>query len=88
MLCQVYSLSLIHIYQWVALPLALHGVVAKKDGTVISVNVGEDPADPVVYVTDLFLLRQEDGFLREYPDSHLQQRPIPSSPVSYTHLFF
>ena len=42
-------------YQWVALPLALHGVVAKKDGTVISVNVGEDPADPVVYVTDLLI---------------------------------
>ncbi|MFQ9749019.1 MAG: hypothetical protein ACLRYY_08980 [Anaerobutyricum soehngenii] len=39
--------------QWVALPLALHGVVAKKDGTVVTVNVGEDPADPVVYVTDL-----------------------------------
>ena len=42
-------------YQWVALPLALHGVVAKKDGTVISVNVGEDPADPVVYVSDLLI---------------------------------
>ena len=32
-------------YQWVALPLALHGVVAKKDGTVIQVNIGEDEKD-------------------------------------------
>ncbi len=40
-------------YQWVAMPLALHGVVAKKDGTVVKVTVGEDPADPVVAVSDL-----------------------------------
>lgn len=42
-------------YQWVALPLALHGVVAKKDGTVIQVNIGEDEKDPVVYITDLLI---------------------------------
>ncbi len=40
-------------YQWVALPLALHGVVAKKDGSVVKVCIGEDPADPVVGITDL-----------------------------------
>ena len=40
-------------YQWVALPLALHGVVAKKDGTVVNVAIGEDAADPVFCVTDL-----------------------------------
>ena len=40
-------------YQWVALPLALHGVVAKKDGSVVDVVIGEDPADPVFCVTDL-----------------------------------
>ncbi len=40
-------------YQWTALPLALHGVVAKTDGSVVEVNVGEDPADPVFCVTDL-----------------------------------
>lgn len=40
-------------YQWVALPLALHGVVAKKDGSVVQVSIGEDPADPVFCVTDL-----------------------------------
>ena len=42
-------------YQWVTLPLALHGVVAKKDGTVITVNVGEDKNDPVFCVTDLLI---------------------------------
>lgn len=40
-------------YQWLALPLALHGVVAKKDGSVVKVVIGEDPADPVVVITDL-----------------------------------
>lgn len=40
-------------YQWVALPLALHGVVAKTDGSVVQVSIGEDPADPVFCVTDL-----------------------------------
>ena len=42
-------------YQWVTIPLAIHGVVAKKDGSVVTVNVGEDAADPVVYVTDLLV---------------------------------
>lgn len=40
-------------YQWVTLPLALHGVIAKKDGTVVDVRVGEDAGDPVFCVTDL-----------------------------------
>lgn len=40
-------------YQWVALPLALHGVVAKKDGTVKKIVIGEDPKDPVVGISDL-----------------------------------
>ena len=40
-------------YQWTALPLALHGVVATTDGEVIEVNIGDDPADPVFCVTDL-----------------------------------
>lgn len=42
-------------YQWVTLPLALHGVVAKKDGTVIDICIGEDPQDPVVGVSDLLV---------------------------------
>ena len=40
-------------YQWVTLPLAIHGVVARKDGSKVDVVIGEDTADPVVYVTDL-----------------------------------
>ena len=40
-------------YQWVTLPLALHGVVCKKDGTTVDVVVGEEPSDPVVGITDL-----------------------------------
>lgn len=42
-------------YQWVTLPLALHGVVAKKDGTVVNVNIGDKPGDPVVGVSDLLI---------------------------------
>ena len=42
-------------YQWVTLPLALHGVIAKKDGTVVDVQVGDDPDDPVFCVTDLLV---------------------------------
>lgn len=42
-------------YQWVTLPLALHGVVVKKDGTVIDICIGEDESDPVVGVTDLLV---------------------------------
>ncbi|MBO5071005.1 MAG: aminopeptidase [Roseburia sp.] len=40
-------------YQWVTLPLALHGVIAKKDGTLVQVNVGDKPGDPVFGVSDL-----------------------------------
>ena len=47
-------------YQWVALPLAIHGVVAKKDGSVVSVVIGEAEDDPVLCITDLLIhLSQE-----------------------------
>ncbi len=42
-------------YQWVALPLAIHGVVAKKDGSVVDIVIGEDENDPVVGITDLLI---------------------------------
>ena len=42
-------------YQWVTLPLALHGVVVKKDGSKIDVVIGEDESDPVVGVSDLLI---------------------------------
>ena len=47
-------------YQWVTLPLALHGVVAKKDGTVVNINIGEDAGDPVFCVTDLLIHLAKD----------------------------
>ncbi len=47
-------------YQWVTLPLALHGVIVKKDGTTVEVNIGEDENDPVFFVSDLLIhLAQE-----------------------------
>ncbi len=47
-------------YQWVTLPLAIHGVVAKKNGTLIEVHIGEEENDPVFCVTDLLIhLAQE-----------------------------
>lgn len=42
-------------YQWVTLPLAIHGVVVKKDGTIVDVVIGEDESDPVVGVSDLLV---------------------------------
>ena len=42
-------------YQWVTLPMALHGVIVKKDGTVVKVNIGDKPGDPVVGVSDLLI---------------------------------
>ncbi len=42
-------------YQWVALPLALHGVVVKTDGTKVDINIGDKPGDPVVGVSDLLI---------------------------------
>ncbi|WP_039957537.1 aminopeptidase [Selenomonas infelix] len=47
-------------YQWVTIPLALHGVVVKKDGTVVEITLGEKEDDPVFCVTDLLVhLSQE-----------------------------
>ncbi len=47
-------------YQWVTLPLAIHGVVVKKDGTTIELNIGENEDDPVFFISDLLIhLAQE-----------------------------
>jgi aspartyl aminopeptidase len=47
-------------YQWVTLPLAIHGVVAKKDGTTVKISIGENENDPVFFVSDLLIhLAQE-----------------------------
>ena len=42
-------------YQWVTLPLAIHGVIAKNDGTIVDVCIGEDENDPVVGISDLLI---------------------------------
>lgn len=42
-------------YQWVTLPLAMHGIIVRKDGTSVQVNIGEDDQDPVVGISDLLV---------------------------------
>jgi len=42
-------------YQWVARPMSLVGVVCKKDGTTLNINIGENPGDPVVGISDLLI---------------------------------
>lgn len=42
-------------YQWVTMPLAIHGVVVKKDGTTVELNIGENEDDPVFFVSDLLV---------------------------------
>lgn len=47
-------------YQWVTIPLAIHGVIVKKDGSTVEVNVGENEDDPVFFISDLLIhLSQE-----------------------------
>ena len=47
-------------YQWVTLPLAIHGVVVKKDGTTVEISIGEEEDDPVFFISDLLVhLAQE-----------------------------
>ncbi|ACD23700.1 aminopeptidase [Clostridium botulinum] len=52
-------------YQWVTLPLALHGVVVKKDGSIIDICIGEDENDPVVGVSDLLVHLSGDQLLKK-----------------------
>jgi aspartyl aminopeptidase len=40
-------------YQWMAIPLALHGVICKKDGTTVTVRIGDEPGDPQLTIPDL-----------------------------------
>ncbi len=49
-------------YQWVTLPMSLHGVVAKKDGTVVEINIGDKKGDPVVGISDLLIHLSADQF--------------------------
>ena len=47
-------------YQWVALPLALHGVIVRRDGSKAVIAIGEDPEDPVFYISDLLIHLAQD----------------------------
>ncbi len=47
-------------YQWVATPMAIHGVICKKDGTNVKIVIGEDPKDPVVGISDLLIHLAQD----------------------------
>ena len=51
-------------YQWTTVPLALHGVFCKKDGTTVEVSIGEDPSEPVFVVTDLLPHLAQDQYKR------------------------
>ena len=42
-------------YQWTVTPLAIHGVVCRKDGSMVTVTIGEDPSDPILMVSDLLV---------------------------------
>lgn len=54
---------------WVATPLALHGVVAKKDGTVVQVCVGEDPQDPVFCISDILIHLAQDQMKKTHAEA-------------------
>ncbi|MDD5629186.1 MAG: aminopeptidase 1 [Elusimicrobia bacterium] len=57
-------------YQWVAMPLALHGVFVKPDGKKIVVEVGEEPGDPVFCITDLLPHLSADHNKKSLAESH------------------
>lgn len=52
-------------YQWVTIPLAIHGVVVKKDGTKIEIVIGEDENDPVLVITDLLIHLAQEQLKKE-----------------------
>ncbi|MCH4084451.1 MAG: aminopeptidase [Olsenella sp.] len=55
-------------YQWVTIPLAIHGVICKKDGTTVPVCVGEAPDDPVFCVSDLLIHLSKDQLAKTAAD--------------------
>ncbi|MBR1669100.1 MAG: aminopeptidase [Butyrivibrio sp.] len=52
-------------YQYVTIPLAIHGVVVKKDGTTVQLNVGEDEDDPVFFISDLLIHLAQDQLTKK-----------------------
>ena len=51
-------------YQWTAIPLSLHGVIIRKDGSKLTVRIGEDASEPVFYITDLLPHLADDQMRR------------------------
>ncbi len=71
-------------YQWTTIPLALHGVVCKKDGTTVEVVIGEDENDPVVGVSDLLphlARRQMEKKAREVVEAEDLNITVGSRPL-------
>lgn len=56
-------------YQWVALPLALHGTVAKKDGSLVNIVIGEDESDPVLGISDLLIHLAKDQMQKKMSEA-------------------
>lgn len=56
-------------YQWTTTPLAIHGVIAKKDGSVVDVSIGEEENDPVFCVTDLLIHLSKDQMAKKLEDA-------------------
>ena len=52
-------------YQWVTIPLAIHGIVVKKDGTKVEIVIGEDEKDPVLVITDLLIHLAQEQLKKE-----------------------
>ena len=55
-------------YQWPTVPLALHGVVCRKDGTTVTVTIGEDDNDPILVVSDLLIHLAADQMKKTLAD--------------------
>ena len=75
-------------YQWVTLPLALHGVLVKKDGTTVEINIGEDADDPVFFISDLLIhlaAEQLDKKAAKVIEGEALDVIIGSKPLSIMH---
>ena len=77
--CKTHYYGGIKKYQWTTIPLALHGVVVRRDGTVVPVRIGEAPGDPQFTVGDLLPHLAGDQAKKTMGD--------PSSPPSSLNLF-
>ena len=63
-------------YQWVTLPLAIHGVVVKKDGVTVEINIGEEEDDPVFFISDLLIHLAGEQMEKRPPRSSRERRWI------------